>query len=249
MSEFEINPYDVPREYFRAQVVFAAKWSEIEDKPLADILQKKTGAYLKIGTWFKIESGIEKAKTLDEVTDLLWEKYKTTDWCLFEPSEYCDEYHFGCFEYDNPFMDDETIRVHFNNMQRGERSSLSSGNLETRKAEAREMFVYIKENCPDAYYVQGCSWLYNIPNYRVVYPPSFTRNMPIVIPENNFDIQRDSVWGQFIDKYGQGKLDVLKKFEERVRVSRSTSELLLAFPYPVLAPHDHIRNFYQFYGL
>ena len=57
------------------------------------------------------------------------------------------------------------------------------------------MFVDIREQVPEAEYVRGRSWMYNLPSYQRLFPAEYVRSAAPVEPE----LQFMSLWGQFLD--------------------------------------------------
>ena len=151
---------------------------------------------------------------------------------------------FGCFTFH--LREDGGIQVHFENKDAKGGGPLSAGNIDKRLADLKAMFTLIKEQCPNAKYVHGESWLYNLDAYKRLFPESYTRN-----PEpqrGNFTHGRR--WGQFLDSDGDLKkdgADTLLKNMEKEEIT--LGNLADAFPLQPLVVRGDIQDFYRMYGV
>jgi hypothetical protein len=255
----EINRYAYPKQLFASWALFGARWSELEGISLSQSLRHKTEAYYFLSNnkpnqikcdpyWERMKTKLDNAETLGEVTNILWKRYLHTEFAQFNLNNYSKENgDYGGFSFDKS-ASTETVSVHFVNARRSLLSTLSPYYFEETIKHLKNMFENIKRKFPEVKSVNGESWTYNLSNYRKLFPESYTANMETVTP-NEQNIYLESLWGQFIDRYGQGRMRVIREFEENVRKSQSTDELLHAFPYSIIRVQDKIQKFYDFYGI
>ncbi|WKZ31276.1 MAG: hypothetical protein QY318_00685 [Candidatus Dojkabacteria bacterium] len=151
---------------------------------------------------------------------------------------------FGCFRY--KYVETEnTIKIHFRNIDRTTHGPLSINNKSFRLTELKKMFTHIKEQHPEARYVQGNSWLYNYESYRRLFPASYTKDMK-VSPTNT---QYMVIWGQFLDSEWQLKRSLANEFSLKIDAANSVDELKSSFNFQNLAPRGRIKDFYDFYEI
>ena len=150
----------------------------------------------------------------------------------------------SCFSYGYD-EGEEAVNIHFENNDPHEKSPLSDERLEARKAELKSLFSEIHQKFPQAKKVRGSSWLYNIPNYRKLFPLAYTDGMGTPRSYTN----TMSLWGQFFNRKGGLKHDRVQEFLERAEKAKSEEELLDAFPLRERSAGCPIQDFYSFYGI
>jgi hypothetical protein len=72
---------------------------------------------------------------------------------------------------------------------------------------------------------------------------------PVDLMSENMRFADVSLWGQFIDRYGNLNERVYSKFINDVEAAQTTKDLVNAFPYKVLMVKDPIKKYYDFYRL
>ncbi|MBI3943443.1 MAG: hypothetical protein HY326_10560 [Chloroflexi bacterium] len=92
----------------------------------------------------------------------------------------------------------------------------------------------------------GNSWLYNLPAYTRLFPPSYTRQM-----EENTDgmLQQLVLWYQCVDRFWEVKPAIAAELLRRVEQVTDLADLRLCFPYQRLRPRAPIAGVYTFYGI
>lgn len=256
-SDPKIYIYECSREYFDAQVRFAAKFSELTGESFQDCLLKYTALYRRLtnakpkdelsNEWKNLTNQVDPAN-LDQATDLVYTEYLKNPHSIYVPQEFKDDgKHFGPFGYDY-YPDTDTVKMHFTNTIRGPRSALAKEFQADRNVELTMMFASISRVHPEAKDVLGGSWLYNMEGYRRLFPESFVTNMRRLVPPE-MSYQGNSLWGQFLSSTGGVKEETYSKFLENLAKTKTEKDLIDTFPYPVLQPKADIKDFYAKYGI
>jgi hypothetical protein len=117
--------------------------------------------------------------------------------------------------------------------------------IEKRKQELKTMFEYIKEHYPEAEYVRGDSWLYNLENYKKIFPSEYSANRdPSRTPYLAL-----STWGQFLDRNHKTKPEDFNSFKQRLQAAQTWDEALKSIPLIPLRTGTSIENFYRDLGI
>lgn len=232
---------------FDLQVEFAETVSARSGLPLPRALLDYTNLYIRFGlgrefdpahpTWQQYLAGWREAADPKEWT---YRFYARRPDAIAAPGLVAT---FGCFSYARPR--DDRIRLHFHNAEGEGRSPLAREARDRRLAELGALFAHVKQTGPEAVWVAGASWLYNIPAYRRLFPESYLatarplgdrfRHMPL--------------WGQFVDRRGQVRTGPADEFRARLGCGASLEDLGRCFPWPVLAVEAPVGEFYAFHGL
>ncbi len=147
---------------------------------------------------------------------------------------------FGRFSYKYD-QERNNVRIHFKD---GLPHALARDNMETRKAELRDMFTDIRHNYPRVENVVGFSWLYNINAYTRLFPQAYTEH-----PKQVSWFRSLARWGQFFDSKSNLNQDMVETFLTKVSQASTLDDLERSFPYPVLQTECPINYFYEFYGI
>jgi hypothetical protein len=150
---------------------------------------------------------------------------------------------FGCFSYAR--LTDDRIRLHFQNAETDETSPLSIGRRDRRLAELAALFTHIKATRGSAARVVGASWLYNIEAYRRLFPAAYLSTAHPIARR----FRHMPLWGQFVNRHGEIKVDLAREFRERLRRQTALDGLEQCFPYQVLSLEAAAGDFYEFYGV
>lgn len=151
---------------------------------------------------------------------------------------------FGCFYYavDN----NGSIRTHFIQNDVSGVSALSHTRIAERRAELRRMFQHIHKHLPAATTVMGNSWLYNLPAYRRLFPPSYTHSFQ----ENTDGVFHQIVlWYQCVDRFWEVRPNITSILFERLERLTDLADLRHCFPYQRLRTSAPISDFYKFYEI
>ncbi|MBI3576702.1 hypothetical protein HY086_01535 [Candidatus Gottesmanbacteria bacterium] len=272
-NEFSSTEVEYPFEYFDAQVRFAKKWSELSGDTFEKSLIDKTALYRRIvgeigskkkqnQLWFKAVEQVSRKSDVTSASRLLYSTYLKQEHSKYVvPTHHEDDgKHFGSFGFDyfehNRLNNGKnTVKIHFINTQRGEKSGLNKDFQFQRREDLKRMFNYIKEKYPDAEEVIGGSWLYALPGYRDSFPPKFIASMKRMVPDSfdsaipdsvpHMSFTGNSVWGQFVNRSGGPRVDAYKKFIDGVNTSRTLVDLIEAFPMKTMQPKAPISVFYN----
>ena len=159
---------------------------------------------------------------------------------------------FGCFSYSFRYAKDDSkpreISIHFQNRDAKDSGPLSASKRETRRRELFEMFKEIRTLHPNEdFVVKGASWLYNIPQYKELFPKRYQESMdnPDSVAPNKQFLQNLGLWGQFLKADGTVNAQFRQEFQTRVQAAKNENELLESFPVKVRTPKAPVSAFYQ----
>ena len=148
---------------------------------------------------------------------------------------------FGCFQHEYNEQE-KTVYMHFGNR---EKKDSPFANIEKRKQELKTMFEYIKKNHPEAEYVRGDSWLYNVDDYKKIFPSEYSANLePSKMPYLAL-----STWGQFLDRNHKTKPEAFNSFKQRLQAAHTRDEVLNSILKMSLRVCTSIDNFYRDLGI
>jgi hypothetical protein len=238
----EIEDQKLDRDFFSIQVEFAKKLAKVSGQPFFDVLRTRTNFYVRLGLgksldasnpiWQEFMAGGEEG-----AAERAYNMYMAPGY----NSKKREKVWFGCF---NPEYEPEknTVYVHFGNK---EKTGSPFDNPEKLKQELKEMFEYIKKNYPDAQFVAGRSWLYNVEKYKNLFPPEYTAHMKAEEgPSPDF-----ATWGQFINRNQKTKPEARDTLYKKLESAITEQEVFDAVPLKALSPQTTINNFYRYYGI
>lgn len=215
--------------------------------PLARALLEYTNLYIRFGlgrgfdpahpTWREYLAGLPATNDGGEWT---YRFYVTRGPALAAPATVAT---FGCFSYAR--MSDDRIRLHFQNAEMDGHSPLGIEHRGQRLADLAALFEHVRRTPRQPQQVVGASWLYNLDAYRRLFPASYLATAHVI--EHRF--QHMPLWGQFLDRYGELKESVARRFLERLERQPSLDGLDQCFPFQVLSVEAPVGEFYDFYGI
>ena len=175
--------------------------------------------------------------------------YKPIPYSTLYGENYDEGGQFGCCYYTKTPERDKEIGIHFTNYEFGTESPLSDSGLESRKIEMHDLFSNVYKRNPEVQIVVGKSWLYNLPQYRSLFPDSYLKNLVIDDDPRQWGYG-STIWGQFMDAHGCLKKDKAGAFLERIRalpVNARLSELYKedGVLLPPLTTFGPIEDFYE----
>lgn len=236
------------RPYFEVQLRFAQALAERTGEPMTHTALTHTNLHRWFGLgdpagperpeWAAYAEGLRAAVSLEAQLD--W----TEAVFVRSPEESSGRPAFGCFSYDAPNAEGE-VRIHFTNRDADDVSPLTAEKVPRRLADLRAMFADVRERHPQAGFVRGGSWLYNIEAYRRLFPPAYgaSRRAPERVHLNG-----TSSWGQFLDHREAIKPAARDAFLAGLpRLDPAAP--WTAFPLRALQVRAPIGLFYAFYGL
>ena len=233
--------------FYDLQVRFAVAVAALAGMPLSRALLQYTNLYIRLGlghgfdpahpVWQEYVDGLERAGDV-----AAWSHhFVSTRASPVVPPDIVAS--FGCFSYAR--AQDGRIRLHFTDAETGGHSPLGIERRDRRVAELTDLFRHVNGAMAQSAHVRGASWLYNIDAYRRLFPPAYVataqplhdrfRHMPL--------------WGQFLDRHGEVKESLARRFIERLERESSVDRLDECFPYQVLTVEAHVQEFYDFYGI
>jgi hypothetical protein len=248
----ERKQYD--KEFFDMQIQFAKKLSEVSGKPFHELLLTHTGLYhfLKLGkvvdgdnpVWREDNPAWQKfiSEGDNDLAERAYDLYMQAERAReSSPDKKPRRIHFGCFQHDYNEQE-KTVYVHFGNT---EKFGSPFDDIGKRKQELKTMFEYIKEHHPDAEYVRGDSWLYNVDKYKKIFPPQYSAH-----PEPSHKPYLGlSTWGQFLDRNHQTRPEAYDSFNQSLHAAHTQDEALKSIPHVPLRVGTSIDNFYRDLGI
>ncbi len=234
------------KSFFDIQLQFAFKVARLLGLPLEKALLDYTNLYIRFGlgrefdhrhlVWREYPTGLANAVDAQEWTYRFVLKRPHN---VIFPSV---EANFGCFSYTDGHA---SIRLHFQNSETKERSPLSKDCLSDRLSELRSLFEQVKGRHPATTRVFGTSWLYNLPAYRRLFPPSYLATAKIAARR----FRNMSLWGQFLDRNGVVRPRMATTFQERLSQMRCLGDVDQCFSFQPLMLEAPVQHFYDFYDL
>lgn len=222
---------------------FASRVAETGEMPIEEALLTSTPLYLNLGlgrsfdprhpVWQEFLAGYLNADDPVSWTHAIYMEHARE----YGPTPY------GCFAYHYE-PETRSIRFHFGNRDTSGFGPLSAARAAVRRQELTAMVADIRREVPEAEWVRGRSWMYNLPAYRCLFPPAYIQTAVAVEPE----LQYMSLWGQFLDRHWNLRLSSARIFRQRLTVARTLDATLQSFPLAVLAPRCSIDHFYELYG-
>jgi len=237
-----------PRSFFALQLAFAQRIATRFSIPLTDALRHYTTFAVSLtveDTWDAFAHAFMHASDPLELTYQVYaeqaanEPIPTPDDTLFRGQPL-----FGCFYY--AVRDATIINPHFINNDRPGLRPLSHARQSARRDELRRMVLHIRETIPTATIVAGHSWLYNLPAYTRLFPPSYTHTMV----ENPDGVLNQMVlWYQCYDRFWEVKPAIADELLRRVEQVAHLADLRLCFPYQRFRTRAPIADFYEYYAI
>jgi len=184
--------------------------------------------------------------------------YPPTKYHKIHGPDYEQGGQFGCHYYTYPsrLHADSAIGIHFTNYEFADKSPLSDTQIDGRRQEVTDLLQNVATYHPDVVHVVGKSWLYNLPQYRQLFPESYLANLQ---PENDprHWSMGSTIWGQFMDAQSALKTERAEAFLRRLKelpTGMSVTEMqsvlntegLLLLPQTTSGP---IKDFYKMYDV
>ena len=271
-NSYRYNPLGYPLGYFRVQVEFAFRWSELSRDSFSDSLLSKTALYRRLTgipyeadeiaeLWFEVIKYTDESRDLQTLSQLLFDLYKQQPHSSYENSKelFQESGGYGTFSYTYLLgveREDglDSIKIHFFDLHRSNKTGLDSSMLLERKNDLQRMFTDIKKVHPNARQVIGASWLYNKKIYKDIFPEEFINTLIRLVPDGLAGIPNsipssfflgNSLWGQFINHFGWMNTSRQRLFEKNMRSATSIDELVFCFPMQPLIAKSDINVFYK----
>lgn len=134
--------------------------------------------------------------------------------------------------------------MHFINDRSSIEGPLSSSQKDKRLGELKELFEDVKKNHPNAKYVQGGSWLYNLESYKRLFPKEYLINMKSIYPKPQMLV----IWGQFVNSEWEINSERAQRFLDKLGKCKTEEDLNNVFELIELFPKCEIKHFYEFYS-
>ena len=237
-----------PKELINLIIQYAKKRSQISRLELIESIKNFTPVYYLIGNYdweFKEDSiywqeFLQRYENGEDLVELVYDMY------IKNYQEFSNFKWFGCFRYS--FIEYEegngVVKLHFLNNCTSKEGPLALSQRGKRLQELKDLFEDVKENHPNAKYVQGGSWLYNLESYRRLFPKEYFKNIESISPKP----QRLVIWGQFINSEWGVKKDMAEEFLSRLKKAKTEKDLENVFELKEMFPKGDIKYFYDFYS-
>lgn len=243
-----IKREEYPKELIDLIIQYAKKRSQISGLELIESIKNFTPVYYLIGNYdweFKEDSiswqeFLQRYENGEDLVELVYDMY------IKNYQEFSNFKWFGCFRY--RFVEDEKgngiVKLHFLNNSTSKEGPLALSQKGKRLQELKDLFEDVKENHPNAKYVQGGSWLYNLESYKRLFPKEYTNNMKSIYPKPQMLV----IWGQFLNSEWGIKKDMAEEFLLRLEKAKTEKDLENVFKLKELFPKGDIKYFYDFYS-
>lgn len=233
--------------FFDLQWQFAEKVTALSGLPLPRVLFEYTNLYIRFGCgrdfqpthpiWQDYLAGLYETNDRRAWT---YRFYLTRDEAMARPPVGAI---FGCFSYAR--LPGDRIRLHFQNADTVDHSSLGAACVGQRRADLSALFAHLQQTLPAHVQVVGVSWLYNLEAYRRLLPDSYVATARVMSPR----FRSMPLWGQFLDRHGRLKEQMTRPFLAHLGRQTCVERLHECFPFQVLAVEGPVQEFYDFYGL
>jgi hypothetical protein len=253
--EYWVPRQELPfsRDYIGLQVKVAQEVANRLKLPLSQVVDNYTTIFHSY-IWPDTENYLDiDHMTENELTNAIYEKEKAHSEKQ-QPTEYHKGNRYGCFAYfPHTGGTGEELKgrvdIHFANAELDETGPLDREKIDRRLAELKEMFTQIKKTIPEAKFVRGDSWLYNIEAYKRLFPESYIGNAEI--DTSPAALATGRTWGQFSDSHLELKEDLAKQFLKNIKeLEEVTPEAVReALPLQALTVTAPIEDFYKKYGI
>ena len=243
-----IRTEEYPKELFTLIIEYAKKRSVVSDLDLIEVIKNHTPRYYLIGNhdWECNDDSIywkeflERYETEEDLVELVYDMY------IKNYEEFSNHKWFGCFRY--RFVEDESgngiVKLHFLNDRTSQEGPLALSQKGNRLKELKKLFEDVKRNHPNAKYVQGGSWLYNLESYKRLFPKEYINNMKSIYPKPQMLV----IWGQFINSGWGINNESAQRFLEKLGKCKTEEDLKNIFELIELFPKCEIEHFYEFYS-
>jgi len=236
------------RSFFALQLQFAQRVAARFGIPLPEALRHYTTFAVSLNQEENWETFAEALMQADDPLEWTYQIYSERSapepLPTPEDTEFLGRPLFGCFYY--AVRDATTINPHYINNDLPGIRPLSESRQSVRREELRRMFTHIRQTLPSATIVSGHSWLYNLPAYIRLFPPSYTRDR-VENPDGVLD--QMVLWYQCYDRFWEIKPTIAEELLRRVDQLSDLADLRLCFPYQRLRTRAPITDFYEFYGI
>jgi len=260
------NTLEYPREYLSVQLAFAKVHSSVynqtveESARIATALPRRlTGGKLKTPNENEVWANLFSDPTnLEERTGEvyaandanLWQSNPTEQGEMYNP----DKRKFRTCSFDlwtDEEGDPSIVKIHFIPNARGVVGPFDSENATQRIADFNAMFTHIKNTFPNAQSVVSVTWLWNTKGYPTLFPAIFQNS---VTPEMNPGLQGNSIWGQFVNRFGNAHQRRVSSFLNALqavdpKATDAEVQLMAAFPKKVMRAQAPIENIYTHFGV
>lgn len=243
-----IRKEEYPKQLFGLIIEYAKKKSEISGLERIETIKNHTPIYYLIGNYdweFKEDSiywkeFLERYNHGGDLVELVYDMY------IRNYQEFSNHKWFGCFRY--RYVENEQgegiVKMHFLNDRSSKEGPLASNQKGNRLKELKELFEDVKKNHPNAKYVQGGSWLYNLESYKRLFPKEYTKDMKSIFPKPQMLV----IWGQFINSEWEINKERAESFLNRLENCKTEEDLKNVFELVELFPKCEIKYFYEFYS-
>lgn len=237
-------------DFLTLQVVFAERVAAVSDVPLERALFAYTSLPIRFGVPFgdlvegrpEWQAFLAELRQSGDLTVTVTEFHARAQRSLL--GLFPTRPQFGCFSF-HYIPRKGIVRPHFAQCDQSEGGPLDVTRAPVRRTELTAMLRQVQADHPDARFVLGKSWLYNLEAYRRLFPPAFIETLQ----PRPHEYHSLGLWGQFLNRRGQVKSDLAAQFLERVAAAVDLDALAASFQLSMLRAACDVRAFYRHFGI
>lgn len=237
-------------EFLTLQVTFAKRVAAVSDVPLEHALFQYTSLPIRFGVpfgdlvegrpeWQAFLAELRQSDDLSGTVEVFHERAQRSLLGLFPTRP-----QFGCFSF-HYIPRKGIVRPHFAQHDTSAAGPLDVTRAPARRVELTAMLQQIRIEHPDARFILGKSWLYNLEAYRRLFPPTFIETLQ----PRPHEYHSLGLWGQFLNRRGQVKPDLAARFLERVAAAADLDALAASFQFSILRAACDVGVFYRHFGI
>lgn len=273
MKTIEVVRY--PIEYFRAQLEFIKRITEVSNISFKDAALRYTDVYGGLTShtyghphenqWVfeiiqKFDAITSDLSDLSTTTKEVYKLYLSTNLAKIQVNfpPVPDKEQFGCFRigFEEWHVQNKQVRLHFSPLRQGlfakdpkmQVGDLAKVYMPKRQEEFAQMIAYIKKT--KKFLVADTfvskSWLQNIPAYQSFMPPEYRAG------SKYYHLEHDGflwLWGQFIHWDFTGNTQRLAKLQENLAHAKTLTQVLDSIPLHGIEIKVPIEKMFEYYKI
>ncbi len=207
----------LPKELFTLQVQFATEVARQKGSSLSETLLQYTSAHIRLfhhpgkGVAEGWVDFVEKLSDNSEsIVDSIYDAYVIKEEAMQnEPTEGVEA--FGCFSHEYKEIGN-TFVLHFDNKDSA--GNLGRDRIDARQEDLQKLTKSVASQHRQDAQIQITSWLLCVDAFNRLLPPEFVESIQDVEMDA---AQENSLWGQFLDKSGEVKIDLAEQLLANIK--------------------------------